>query len=129
MEDFGIGVTTDLSFEQAVMRARIALRSRGFSVLSEMPAPLDPEQPGRRHLFMGLWEELISTANLGGPGMDVGDHLPVNVVVFEEGDGTTIAALDPTEGLEGWAHSDLAGRALLALQAALADIEGSKPDA
>lgn len=77
---------------------------------------------------MGLWEELISTANLGGPGLDVGDHLPVNVVVFEDEGSTTIAALDPTEGLEGWAHNDLAGRALASLEAALADVVGAKTD-
>ena len=128
MDEFGIGVNTDLSFEQAVMRTRICLRSRGFSILSEMPAPIDPEQPGRRHLFMGLWEELISTANLGGPGMDVGDHLGVNVVVIENEGLTTVAALDPTEGMEGWAETDLASRALAALEAALAEVAGKEPE-
>jgi hypothetical protein len=81
----------------------MSLRVHGFSILSEMPAPVGiGEEAGRRHLFMAVWEKLITTGNLGGPGMDVGDHLSCNVVVFQEGDETVVAALDPTEDLEGW---------------------------
>lgn len=94
---------TNLDFDVAVMRARMSLRVHGFSILSEMPAPVGiGEEAGRRHLFMAVWEKLITTGNLGGPGMDVGDHLSCNVVVFQEGDETVVAALDPTEDLEGW---------------------------
>ena len=92
-----------MDFDVAVMRTRMSLRVHGFSILSEMPAPVGiGEEAGRRHLFMSVWEKLISTGNLGGPGMDVGDHLSCNVVVFQEGDETVVAALDPTEDLEGW---------------------------
>jgi hypothetical protein len=101
--EFGLGVRTNLDFDVAVMRARMSLRVHGFSILSEMPAPVGiGEEAGRRHLFMAVWEKLITTGNLGGPGMDVGDHLSCNVVVFQEGDETVVAALDPTEDLEGW---------------------------
>ena len=105
MEDeFGLGVATDLAFDQAVMRTRLALRTHGFSILSEMPAPARVGEEGRKHLFMTVWERMISTGNLGGPGLDVGDHLPCNVVVFESEGKTVIAGLDPTDGLEGWAE-------------------------
>jgi hypothetical protein len=101
--EFGLGVRTNLDFDVAVMRARMSLRVHGFSILSEMPAPVGiGEEAGRRHLFMAVWEKLITTGNLGGPGMDVGDHLSCNVVVFQEGDKAVVAALDPTEDLEGW---------------------------
>ena len=79
------------------------MRSEGFSILSEMPVPPSlGDGAGRRHLFMGVWERLIAVDNLGGPGLDVGDHLPCNLVVFEEGGTTMVVGLDPLEGLEGW---------------------------
>lgn len=99
----------------------MALKVHGFSILSEMPAPAGVgDEAGRRHLFMAVWEKLITTSNLGGPGLDVGDHLPCNVVVFQEGETTVVAALDPTEGLEGWTEGIReAESARKALQSAL----------
>lgn len=127
-EEFGLGVTTSMSFEEAVGRTRIALRARGFGILSEMARPPEPgSSQGRSHLFMGIWERLTSTGNLGGPGLDVGDHLACNVVVFEEGEATNVAALDPSEGYEGWEPSELADQARKALEAVLDEI--SRPSA
>ena len=120
MDEYGLGVVTALGFEQAVSTTRLLLREQGFRILSEMPAPpalLGPA--GRQHLFMGVWERLITTGNLGGPGLDVGDHLACNVAVFEEGGQTLFAVLDPTEGLEGWASAGLAHEAKAALEAVL----------
>ncbi len=72
---------------------------------------------------MGVWERLIAVDNLGGPGLDVGDHLPCNLVVFEEtGEGgtrTVVAGLDPLEGLEGWQAPDAATAARDALERVL----------
>ncbi len=119
-----MGVRTTLGFSQAVVRTRIALRAHGFSILSEMPAPAGiGEETGRRHLFLGVWERLITAGNLGGPGLDVGDHLPCNVVVYEQGESTVIAGLDPSEGMEGWGSAE--GQALearRALEAAFAEL-------
>lgn len=119
-----MGVRTDMDFGQAVARARISLRAHGFSILSEMPAPAGiGEETGRRHLFMGVWELLISSGNLGGPGLDVGDHLPCNVVVYEQGESTVVAALDPSAGMQGWpAAAENAQAAKRALQSALAQL-------
>jgi len=123
-EEVGIGVRTGLGFGEAVGRTRIALRAHGFSILSEMPAPAGiGEETGRRHLFMGVWERLITTSNLGGPGLDVGDHLPCNVVVYEQGNSTVVAGLDPSEGMEGWgAAQEQAREAKQALQDAFAEL-------
>lgn len=119
-----MGVRTPLSFNQAVMRTRLSLRSHGISILSEMPAPAGiGEDTGRRHLFMGVWEKLITSGNLGGPGMDVGDHLACNVVVYEQGEGTVVAGLDPSEGLDGWGPAaESAVAAKQALQSAFAQL-------
>ena len=123
-EETGLGVRTRLGFSEAVMRTRISLRAHGFSILSEMPAPAGiGEETGRRHLFMGVWEKLITTTNLGGPGLDVGDHLPCNVVVYEQGESTVIAGLDPAEGMDGWGPAaEQAQEARTALQKAFAEL-------
>ena len=63
----------------------LLLKAQGFRILSEMPAPAAlAQQACRQHLFMGVWQRIINTSNLGGPGLDVGDHLACNVAVFED---------------------------------------------
>lgn len=115
-EDYGLGLRVSAPFDQAVTMTRVALRAHGIRILSEMPAP---GGKGRQHLFMGVWERLIAAANLGGEGLDVGDHLALNVVVYEDEGSTVIAGLDPTQGLEGWSAGDVtAETAKQALQAA-----------
>lgn len=120
MDEYGLGVTTALGFDQAVSTTRLLLKAQGFRILSEMPAPAAlAGSPGRQHLFMGVWQRLINTTNLGGPGLDVGDHLACNVAVFDDGGQTMVAVLDPTEGLEGWADGGLAEEAKAALEVVL----------
>ncbi|MCA1840757.1 MAG: hypothetical protein ABR507_12330 [Actinomycetota bacterium] len=102
-DETGIGIATVLDFDVAVMRTRLCLRSNGFRILSEMPAPASIGEGGRQHLFLCVWEQVIHTENLGGQGLDVGDHLACNIVVYEQDGSTLIAGLDPTEGLDGWA--------------------------
>lgn len=116
-EDYGLGLRTSASFEETVTVARVALRAHGIRILSEMPAPLAPGS-GRQHLFMGVWERLIAAENLGGEGLDIGDHLALNVVVYEDEEGSVIAGLDPTQGLEGWSVDVSAASAKQALEAA-----------
>ncbi|MGH2768240.1 MAG: hypothetical protein ACRDIF_04700 [Actinomycetota bacterium] len=119
----GLGVSTSAPWEQVVARTRLMLRSAGFRILSEMSVP--PEigsSTRRRHLFLSVWEELISADNLGGPGLDLGDHLPCNVVVFEEEARTWVAVLDPAEGLEGWERPGASLRAREALIRVLAEV-------
>ncbi len=117
-EDYGLGIRVSAPFDEAVAMTRVALRAHGIRILSEMPAP-QPAGGGRQHLFMGVWERLIAAVNLGGEGLDVGDHLALNIVVYEDEESTVIAGLDPTQGLEGWSAGDVtAESAKQALQAA-----------
>ncbi|MBW3588476.1 MAG: hypothetical protein KY429_03565 [Actinobacteria bacterium] len=110
-DEYGLGVEIDLPFDAAVRRTRVAIRAHGFGILSEMPGPpIVGETVGRQHLFMGVWEGLTAAGNLGGPGLDVGDHLACNFVVFEDSGATFVAVLDPTEGMEGWADLQDTGR-------------------
>jgi len=60
MDEYGLGVTTALGFDQAVSTTRLLLKAQGFRILSEMPAPAAlAQQAGRQHLFMigKGWEE------------------------------------------------------------------------
>lgn len=122
-DEQGLGVRLSIGFEEAVMRTRISLRAHGFSIISEMPAaPGIGEGVGRRHLFMALWQQMTGFSNLGGPGLDVGDHLPCNVAVFEEDGGTVVAGLDPAEGMQGWPERSDAEKAREALLKAMEEI-------
>lgn len=101
MSEFGLGIEVNVPFDEVVLRTRLSMKACGFGVLSEMPE--GEGLPGsRRHLFMGVWEGTLGVSNLGGPGLDVGDQLPCNFVVWEEAGKSLVAALDPGEGLEGW---------------------------
>lgn len=119
-----MGARVEAEFSAVVSRTRISLRAHGFSILSEMPAPAGSgSEAGRRHLFMAVWEQLISTGNLGGPGLDLGDHLPCNVVVFEDGETVVVSFLDPTEGMEGWPEGAREAQAALkALQKTVSEV-------
>lgn len=119
--EFGLGVSTDLDFDQAVMRTRVVLRARGFGILSELSPPPQPGS-GRHHLFMSVWQRLISTGNLGGQGLDVGDHIACNIVVYEELGKTQVVVLDPSEGMEGWRDSDVPTEARKAIEEVLEEV-------
>lgn len=122
-EEQGLGIALPIGFDDAVMRTRVSLRAHGFSIISEMPAPVElGEGVGRRHLFMALWQKMTASSNLGGPGLDLGDHLPCNVAVFEEEGRTVVAGLDPSEGLEGWPQAADAEQARNALIKAIEQI-------
>lgn len=120
--EYGLAVTIGLPFEEAVARTRLVLRSRGFSILSEMPGVPMPDRSGRSHLFLTLWTRVISAGNLGGQGLDVGDHLACNVVVYADGRSTQVAVLDPEEGLEGWEDPAIASEARDSLAELLEEI-------
>jgi uncharacterized protein (DUF302 family) len=124
-EEVGLDVETSMSFDEAVARTRLVMRTRGFSILSEMPGVKPPGTSEVSHLFMGLWSRVISAGNLGGQGLDVGDHLPCNVVVYTHHGRTHVAVLDPGSGLEGWSEGNLAGEAQAAMYELLEEVSGS----
>jgi len=128
-EDSGIEIEVEADFDTAVRATRLALRSHGFSVLSEMAAPVElGSGTGRRHLFLTVWEQMVGSANLGGQGLDVGDHLQMNIVVYEEGGTTRVAGLDPVDAYGSWPEAaQTSGAALAALEKVLIAVD-SPPD-
>lgn len=102
MTEYGYSVEVPEGYDEAVVRARLALRAQGFSILSEMHVGgmLGPEAgEARQYLFMGVWNGAVSQRRLDQE-LQVAVHLPCNVVVQESGPGALVAALDPTDTTE-----------------------------
>ncbi|MFN2587614.1 MAG: DUF302 domain-containing protein [Actinomycetota bacterium] len=101
MTEYGYAIEVPQGYDEAVVRARMALRAHGFSILSEMHVGgmLGPD-PGdeRQYLFMGVWNGAVSQQRLDQE-LQVAVHLPCNVVVQETGEGALVAALDPRDAV------------------------------
>lgn len=128
MSDVGYTVEVPQGYDEAVIRARLAFRGQGFSILSEMHVGgmLGPEAGDlRQYLIMGVWNSAVSERAVDERGdMRVAVHLPCNVVIQEVEDGALVAALDPLDAVEDAddLSREIADEARDALQRALASI-------
>jgi uncharacterized protein (DUF302 family) len=102
MTEFGYQVEISEGYDEAVTRARLALRAEGFSILTEahVGEMLGSGQNGRQYLIMGAWNAPTGQT-LGDSNVGVGVHLPCNVVVQEMGSTAIVAALDPADTVNG----------------------------
>ena len=103
MTEYGYSVEVAEGYDEAVIRARLALKGEGFSIITEMHVGgLLGAGAGddRQYLFMGAWSPVTSHRDID-PGLRAAVHLPCNVVVQETGPTALVAALDPSEGIEG----------------------------
>ena len=101
MSDYGYTVEVPEGYDEAVMRTRLAMRSEGFSVVTEMHVGgmLGPEQGDeRQYLIMGAWN--AAAVQEIEKDIRAAIHLPCNVVVQEMSEGAMVAALDPRETVE-----------------------------
>jgi uncharacterized protein (DUF302 family) len=102
VSDYGYAVEVSHGYDEAVIRARLALKAEGFSIITEMHVGgLLGEDAGteRQYLFMGAWAQ-PSPSSLSD-GLQVAVHVPCNVVVQEVSAGAVVAALDPEAESEG----------------------------
>ena len=101
MADYGYTVEVDAGYDEAVIRTRVALRSEGFSILTEshvggLLGP--PAGDDRQYLIMSAWNTGIQRSP--DPDVRIALNLPCNVVVQESGPGALVAALDPLEQVD-----------------------------
>jgi uncharacterized protein (DUF302 family) len=102
MTDYGYQVKIAEGYDEAVTRTRLALRAEGFSILTEAHVGemlSAPEAGGRQYLIMGAWNA-PAAKTLGDSNVNVGVHLPCNVVIHETEEGAIVAALDPADTVE-----------------------------
>jgi uncharacterized protein (DUF302 family) len=102
MSEYGFSVTVPEGYDEAVVRARLALRGEGFSILTEahVGGMLGPDgSDDRQYLIMGAYAS-DKGHSVGDPNVQVGFHLPCNVVVHEGVGGAIVAALDPADAVE-----------------------------
>jgi len=98
IEKIGFRTRLKLDYEQAVQAARAALQEEGFGVLTEidvkatLKAKLDKDF--RRYVILGACNPALAHRALD-TDPSVGLLLPCNVIVYEEGDGSVVAAVDP----------------------------------
>ena len=106
--EYGYSVEVPEGYDEAIVRARIALKREGFSILSEMHVGgmlPESEGAGRQYLFLGAWSCSVASRPVGGD-LRVAVHLPSNVVVQETPGGAVVAALDPADNIEASDASD-----------------------
>lgn len=101
MSDLSLGITTilNLDYDQAVEQTKAALKEQGFGVLTEidvkatMKAKLDVDF--QRYVILGACNPPLAYQALS-TDKSVGLMLPCNVVVYDNGDGSsTVSALNP----------------------------------
>ena len=108
---YGLRVRMDRIYEDAVAAVREALKSQGFGVLTEIDVrrtlkeKLDEEF--RRYVILGACNPPLAHRALTTE-LEIGLLLPCNVIVYEEGDGAVVAALDPEKAMKMVEHPTLA---------------------
>lgn len=106
----GIRVFVNLPYAQAVEKTVAALKSEGFGVLTTV----DVQQTMREKLgeeycpyvILGACNPLLAHRALTAVA-DAGLFLPCNVVVYEEGDGCVVSAMDPIAVTQILPHPEL----------------------
>jgi uncharacterized protein (DUF302 family) len=100
---YGLKVSVDVPYEEAVGRATEALKSQGFGVLTTidvkqtLKAKLDREF--RKYVILGACNPPLADRALHAE-LEVGLLLPCNVVIYEESPTTTVvAAMAPLAAL------------------------------
>lgn len=99
---YGLRVTTDLSYDEAVARMRDALKQQGFGVLTEIDVKRTLKEKKdidfRRYVILGACNPGFAHRALTSE-IDIGLLLPCNVVVYETDRGSVVETIDPVATL------------------------------
>ncbi len=128
---YGLKVSVNLAFDQAIEKATAALKTQGFGVLTTIDvqqtlrAKLDRDF--RKYVILGACNPALADRALHAE-LEVGLLLPCNVIVYETGPtASVIAAMAPLAALgivgDNPALAEVARDADARLRAALSEIE------
>lgn len=88
----------DLPYEQAVERVTAELKREGFGILTQIDVQATMQRKlgadFRRYIILGACNPQLSYRALQA-NLEVGLLLPCNVVVYEDGNGSVVSAVDP----------------------------------
>lgn len=96
--EYGTRVETSLPYEEAVQVTVDALKSQGFGVLTEIDVKSTLKKKigadFRRYVILGACNPNLAHKALQSEE-SIGLLLPCNLIVYENGDGSVVSALDP----------------------------------
>jgi uncharacterized protein (DUF302 family) len=99
---YGFSKTVDVPYEEAVERARAALKAEGFGVLCEIDIKEKlKEKLGvdfRNYVILGACNPSLAYETLQ-EDINIGLLLPCNVVVYEQGGRTVVSVVDAAKML------------------------------
>jgi uncharacterized protein (DUF302 family) len=103
IRSYSFGTTVPMAYAKAVERTRAALKEQGFGVLTEIDVQKTlHEKLGedfRPYMILGACNPPLAHKALQAE-LGIGLLLPCNVVVYDNGDGTsTVEALNPEAAL------------------------------
>jgi uncharacterized protein (DUF302 family) len=129
----GIRVKVSLPYAEAVEKTIAALKTEGFGVLTTIDVKQTiREKLGedyRPYVILGACNPPLAHRALTAEP-EVGLLLPCNVVVYEEGDGCVVSAMDPTKAMQLVPHPELeavAKEARAKLERVLHQVAGETP--
>jgi uncharacterized protein (DUF302 family) len=128
---YGFGVRLQVPHGEAVERTRAALKEQGFGVLTEIDVRATLKQKldvdYRPYIILGACNPPLAHRALQADP-SIGLLLPCNVIIYEDGEGTVVEAMDPLVALgiaDVPALSAVATEARQGLQQMLVAVAGS----
>jgi len=97
--EYGLQVTTKLSYTKAIEKVTAALKAEGFGVLTEIDVKATLKKKlnaeFRRYIILGACNPNLAYQALQNE-LEIGLLLPCNVIVYEADDGqATVSIVDP----------------------------------